>query len=225
MKVLHVDDDIDILNQAKIFLEKENDTLEVESATSAKEGLQKLDDEDYDIVISDYQMPEMDGLDFLKELREERNSDIPFIVFTGKGREEVAIEALNLGADRYLQKGRNPKTQYGVLAQAIQQEVKHHRLRFEKEKVEEELYSLVKGSKDSIYIVDENYRFAFANRAKLDQHDVDREELIGSKVQDFHPEEDSQEFEEKVENVLETGESQTQEVDYLEKGEYYNRTF
>ncbi|KXB06817.1 hypothetical protein AKJ52_01530 [candidate division MSBL1 archaeon SCGC-AAA382C18] len=78
---------------------------------------------DFDGVVSDYQMPGKDGLDLLKILREDKESDIPFIIFTGKGREDVAIEALNLGADRYLQKGGSPKSQYGVLAHAIKQEI------------------------------------------------------------------------------------------------------
>ena len=46
----------------------------------------------YDVVVSDYEMPQKDGLQFLKELREQ-NNEIPFILFTGKGREEVAIQS------------------------------------------------------------------------------------------------------------------------------------
>lgn len=61
-------------------------------------------------------MPEIDGLEFLEIIREEKGMDIPFIMFTGKGREDVAMDALNLGADRYIQKGGNPKSQYGLLA-------------------------------------------------------------------------------------------------------------
>ncbi|KXA97080.1 hypothetical protein AKJ39_03750 [candidate division MSBL1 archaeon SCGC-AAA259J03] len=114
MKVLLVDDEADILEQAKVFLQRENDRLEVETAASAEEGLQKFSVEDYDAIVSDYQMPEVNGLDFLEIVRKEKESDVPFIIFTGKGREEVAMEALNLGADRYLQKGGDPRSQYGV---------------------------------------------------------------------------------------------------------------
>ncbi len=220
MKVLMVDDEPDILEQAKIFLEKE-DKLNVETATSVEEGLGMLDKEEYDTIVSDYQMPIQSGLEFLKIIRKELESDIPFLMFTGKGREEVAIEALNLGADRYIQKGGDPRSQYGVLAQAIVQEIKHKKVRWEKEKIESELSSLVKGSKDPIYIIDKNYRFVFANDVELSRHDIKHEEIIGTKFHELHEEKDSREFEKKVRKTLESGKSQTQEIKHRTNGEYY----
>ncbi len=127
MDVLLVDDEESLLEQAKIFLEEENESIEVKGVPSPDEGLDELEEKEYDIIVSDFQMPGMNGLDFLEKVRKENESRIPFLMFTGKGREEVAMEALNLGADRYLQKGTNPKAQYSVLAQAIEQEVEHKR--------------------------------------------------------------------------------------------------
>ncbi len=63
-------------------------------------------------------------LEFLKELREQHNK-IPFILFTGKGREEVAIKALNLGVDGYFNKQGSPETVYGELCYGIIQTVDH----------------------------------------------------------------------------------------------------
>ncbi len=123
-----MDDEPSLLEQAKIFLQKEIDEIQVRTMTSAGEALDLLEDLDFDAVVSDYQMPEMNGLEFLEVVRNEKEWKIPFIIFTGKGREEVAIEALNLGADRYLKKGGDPKTQYGVLADAIEQEVKYYKM-------------------------------------------------------------------------------------------------
>jgi DNA-binding NarL/FixJ family response regulator len=71
-------------------------------------------------------MPVMDGLELLKTIRASGNT-IPFIMFTGKGREEVAIEALNRGADGYLQKDVDITSMYGTLAHAIKQEVETKR--------------------------------------------------------------------------------------------------
>ena len=59
---------------------------------------------------SDFQMPGMDGISFLRAVRSEFG-DIPFLLSTGRGREEVAIAALNSGADRYLQRGGDPVAQ------------------------------------------------------------------------------------------------------------------
>ena len=134
IRVLHVDDERDFGELTAEFLERETQDLSVTIATSAREALARLQKEQFDCVVSDYQMPEMDGLDFLETLRSERGDDVPFIVFTGKGREEVAMEALNRGADRYLQKGGAPRSQFGVLAQAIHQEVEHYRTQRELER-------------------------------------------------------------------------------------------
>lgn len=123
MEILFVDDEGDLLQQAKVFLEKINDDIQIDTTTSPKEALNRLKKEDYDGVVSDYQMPEMDGLDLLEKLRKDRETDIPFIMFTGKGEEEVALEALDLGADRFMQKKGDPETQYLVLSQAIKQEI------------------------------------------------------------------------------------------------------
>ncbi|MGM0510290.1 MAG: response regulator [Thermoplasmatota archaeon] len=138
MEILLVDDDQGFLDQAKYVLEKDDSDLEVIPLTSAKETLEYLESKEADIVISDYKMPGMDGLELLKEIRE-RENDIPFIIFTGKGREEIAMKALNLGADRYFKKGGDPIAQYEVLAQAIKQEVKHWQAKKESEKMRKQL--------------------------------------------------------------------------------------
>ena len=73
-------------------------------------------------MVSDYQMPEMDGIAFLKHLRE-RDDTIPFIIFTGRGREEIAVAAFENGADFYIQKGGDPKAQFAELAHKIRKSV------------------------------------------------------------------------------------------------------
>ncbi len=120
INILLVDDEPSLLDQAKIFLERV-ENLNVINAASAKEGLALLDDEEIDVIVSDYQMPEINGIEFLKILRESED-DIPFIILTGKGKEEVAMEALNQGADRYLKKEVDPKNLYDLLSKAIIQE-------------------------------------------------------------------------------------------------------
>lgn len=120
--VLYVDDEPGLLEIGKLFLERTND-IKVEIINSATQGLDQLDLARYDVIVSDYQMPYMDGIEFLKRVRSAKG-DIPFILFTGRGREEVVIEAINSGADFYLQKGGEPKAQFAELAHKIRQLVR-----------------------------------------------------------------------------------------------------
>ena len=187
IKTLLVDDDKSLLEQAEIFLERIRKEIDVFPVSSAEKALELMDEEDFDVIVSDYQMPDKDGLEFLKELKQEKNSDIPFIMFTGKGREEVAIEALNLGADRYLQKGGDPSAQYSVLAQAIEQEVEHHRTELDLEKSEKRYRKLVETTGNIIIKQDKDGMVEFTNQAGLDFTGYSEEEFKGKKCHSFSP--------------------------------------
>jgi len=125
IRILYVDDESGLLDIGKLFLER-GGAFYVATLTSAIEALEQLKTERYDAIISDYQMPDMDGLEFLKQVRLHQGQ-IPFILFTGRGREEVVIEALNSGADFYLQKGGEPKSQFAELSHKIRQAVNRKR--------------------------------------------------------------------------------------------------
>jgi DNA-binding response OmpR family regulator len=126
VRVLHVDDDSSFLEISKKILMMIEKNFLIDSANSVDEAFSRLVSENYDVVISDYEMPEKDGLTFLKNMRDQQKQ-IPFILFTGRGREEVAIRALNLGADGYVNKIGNPETVYGELAHYINQSVEKGR--------------------------------------------------------------------------------------------------
>ena len=115
---MHVDDDPSLREIAKLMLRDLDCRFEIDQACCVDEAFKKLAIGKYDVVVADYEMPQKNGLEFLKELREQNNK-IPFILFTGKGREEVAVKALNLGADRYLDKNGSPEAIYNELAHAI----------------------------------------------------------------------------------------------------------
>lgn len=120
MDLILVDDNPELIEQASVFLQKEDERFNIFTTTSPTEAYKYVQKKDFDVVISDYQMPEMNGIDLLKKLRN-NDHQVPFIIFTGRGREEVAIKALNLGADRYIQKGHDVRTQYRLLANNIRQ--------------------------------------------------------------------------------------------------------
>jgi len=101
--------------------------LEVETAPSAETAIEMMKGTIYDAIVADYDMPGgMDGITFLTHLRNDGNQ-IPFIIFTGKGQEEVAINAINHGADFYIQKGESPRAQFADLVQKIGQAVQRRR--------------------------------------------------------------------------------------------------
>lgn len=117
VRILHVDDQPDFADMAATFLERIDERFEVETATGADEGLELLGENEYDCVVSDYEMPRLNGIEFLEAVRVEY-PDLPFILFTGKGSEEVAADAISSGATDYLQK-KSGIDQYDLLANRI----------------------------------------------------------------------------------------------------------
>ena len=129
LDVLYADDERGMLEVGKEFLEMSG-RLKVETAISAKEALKKMAERRFDAIVSDYQMPEMDGMEFLRCIRS-RDKFIPFILFTGHGREEVIVDACNAGASGYLQKGCSPTPMFVELEHLIEQAVEKHLARKE----------------------------------------------------------------------------------------------
>jgi len=125
IRVIYVDDEPGLLEIGKLFLEKDG-RFGVDTLTSASDALTMLNAERYDAILSDYQMPDMDGIAFLKQIRSSGNKT-PFVIFTGRGREDVVIEALNNGADFYIQKGGDVKAQFAELSNKIHYAVSRKR--------------------------------------------------------------------------------------------------
>jgi PAS domain S-box-containing protein len=126
IRLLLVDDEPVMLRATKMFLEKDNADIECVTCSSAQEALEKLAASSYDGIVSDYDMTEMDGIALLQEVRRCYGT-LPFIIFTGRGREAVVIEAINNGADYYVQKGPDPSSQYADLAHKIRRAVERKR--------------------------------------------------------------------------------------------------
>jgi len=125
IQVLHIDDEPDFVELAADMLEREDSRFFVETATSPSDGLDRLAAGDFDCVVSDYDMPGKNGIEFLETLQEQY-PDLPFILYTGKGSEEVASDALSAGATDYLKK-QSGTDQYELLANRIQNAVKQSR--------------------------------------------------------------------------------------------------
>jgi PAS domain S-box-containing protein len=169
--VLYVDDEPMLLELAKIFLERTGD-FRVDTLTSATAALDTLTRTSYDCIISDYQMPVMDGIAFLKTVRS-RGNTLPFIIFTGKGREDVVIEALNSGADFYLQKGGDPKAQFVELAHKIRQAIQI-------KIAQKTMQDLVQGAPIPEFVIDASHRVIFWNRALEEYSGIAASDIVGT---------------------------------------------
>jgi PAS domain S-box-containing protein len=162
IRVLYVDDEPSLLEIGKLYLERSGD-FEVTTILKASEAILLLQQEKFDAIISDYQMPEMDGLQFLVEVRA-RIGQIPFILFTARGREVVIVQAINSGADAYIQKGGEPKAMFAELAHRIRWATSRKEARDSLRKREEEYRYLVEHSDEAIVVIQDgmlrliNYR-------------------------------------------------------------------
>ncbi|MBN1166590.1 MAG: GAF domain-containing protein [Methanospirillaceae archaeon] len=119
--VLYVDDESMLLEVGKLFLERSG-KIHLDILDSSVKALEQIKALPYDAIISDFDMPDMDGIALLRSVRTEF-PHLPFIIFTGKGREEIVIDALNNGADHYIQKGGDPRSQFAELMHTVERAI------------------------------------------------------------------------------------------------------
>ena len=124
MHLLCVDDDADFLALTATQLERKLPAATVHTAERVADARALLESEPIACVVSDYDMPEQDGLAFLYTVRE-THPELPFILFTGKGSEEIASDAISAGVTDYLQK--RGAEQYDRLAARIRHAVAEYR--------------------------------------------------------------------------------------------------
>ena len=121
----------------------------------------------------------MDGIAFLKALREQ-GSNLPFIIFTGKGREEIVIEAFNHGADFYVQKGGKPESQFSELVHKIRQVVSHRRSEEALTTSEKRYRDVVETQQEFIFRYGPDGRLLFVNDAYCNYFGVTRDKVLGT---------------------------------------------
>lgn len=177
IRVLYVDDEAGLLDIGRIFLENEG-AFAVDTLTSASEALELLNRERYDAIVSDYQMPEIDGIAFLKQLKASGNTT-PFIIFTGRGREEVVIEAFNEGADFYLQKGGDPKVQFTELANKIRYAVTRRRAEEALFESQERTAEIIEFLPDATFAISTEGVVIAWNRAMEEMTGIRKDDMIG----------------------------------------------
>lgn len=186
VRVLHVDDDPDYLDLTATYLERIDEAFEVSSETDVGDALDALETEPIDCVVSDYDMPGTDGLTLLQRVRD-RGIEVPFVLFTGKGSEEIASEAISAGATDYIQKvGGND--QYEVLANRVRNAVDQHRSRVALAASQERLSRFIDQSPLGTIEYDADFRIVRVNPAAEEILGYDESELLGGTWLPFVPE-------------------------------------
>lgn len=188
VRALFVDDDENLLFLAGRMLKGTDPAFAVVTAISAAEALIKLSKEHFDVIVADYEMPGMTGLELLEQFRK-NDSQTPFIIFTGKGKEEVAMQALNLGADYYIRKEHSFARQYGELIHVIQRVVDHSRTKKELEKSELRFRRTFEAIPDPAFLWERQANeiiLTKANRAAINVSDGIIEYQIGSELEKFY---------------------------------------
>ena len=171
--LLAVDDQQDILELSQIFLEQHSENINVDTTTNPEEAITQIFEQPYDAVLSDYDMPQMTGVELLQQVRQ-KDQDLPFILYTGKGTEEIAQEAIEAGVTDYQQKEPGSDV-YKVITNKIETAVQNYR-----EKEQNQIFNeIVEHSENPILVTDNQSRIVYANQTfeKITGHQ--KEKIIG----------------------------------------------
>ena len=170
VRVLLVDDETDLADVVAINLQQRRESFSVTTATGGQDALSVFESTAVDCVVSDYEMPGMDGLALLREIQQ-RDESVPFILYTGRGSEEIASEAISAGVTDYLQK-RATSDQYDVLANRVENAVARHRSERARQETELRYRNLVEASPHAIF-VHRGPNILYANDSVVDLLDID----------------------------------------------------
>ena len=121
IKILFVDDEIYMLEAMKRILKKKTDEWEMIFVSSGKEAIEHLNKKEFDIIVTDYKMPEMDGLELLSYVKE-RFGNMKKIILSGQSGAEIYNKAKEV-SDIYLDKPCEPEALINVLEEVAKNNI------------------------------------------------------------------------------------------------------
>ena len=175
--VLLIDDDVSLLEMIKLMAERSRE-MTIQTAQSAKEALTTLTQKSYDVIIVDYDMPEINGIEFLKILRKHGDTT-PIIVFTGRSGEYTAIEALNNGANFLLKKGEDPRHQFRELVTMVKRAMERNSMGRALGTTQRIIADMINFSSDPSYAVDRDGKVVAWNDSMEQLTDIPANAMMG----------------------------------------------
>ncbi|CAI49449.1 receiver box response regulator [Natronomonas pharaonis DSM 2160] len=190
VRVLLVDDDPSLADLMASQLGSLREEFSVRVETDPNDALEAVEADDIDCVVSDYHMPEMNGLELLQYVRE-MDPNIPFILFTARGSEEIASEAVSEGVTDYFRKRRGSE-QWRVLANRIENVAARYRAEEAVQRRESALRQLARTVIDSVSTPIEELLELGRETLELEysavvEHDGDNGEQLVESVSDDLP--------------------------------------
>ena len=182
IQILLLDDYESAMEITKINLENTDSSMTITTTKTPSTALTLIKNQSYDCIVSDYQMPEMNGVDFCKEVR--NTSTIPFIIYTGRGSEEVASIAFVAGVDDYVRK--EPElSHFKVLAKRIRHAVDKKRAEDELDRERLRFKVILESNLDGI-TVNTNRVLVYVNSAFSNMIGYEKSELLGKNILELH---------------------------------------
>lgn len=178
ISVLVVDDQRQYVDVVSQHLELEED-MTAHTAVDPETALEELADHEIDCVISDYRMGRMDGIELMRAVRDQAGEDLPFILATGAGSEDVASEAISAGVTDYVRKGRGQHRD--LLINRIRNAVRRYRT----QTVANQYQSIVDALDAPSFTVDTDGEVVFADGSLSEMTGYDTEDLLGSHYDRF----------------------------------------
>ena len=176
-----MDDDQVLLDFGRFYLERTGE-FRVDTISSAQEALQSFNFPTYDIIVSDFQMPGLDGITFLKSIGEQFG-DIPFILLINRGCEDIVIEVKNNGADFYHYKEGEPEVWFLELAQKIRQAISQVERRKQAEQLlldsEKYISDIIDFLPDATFAIDHSGHVIAWNRAIEEMTGISSRDMLG----------------------------------------------
>lgn len=203
IRILYVDDDSAFASAVGEELERHDDQFVVETVSTAKNGLDRLAETSFDCLLSEYTLPDLDGLELLADARETAPS-LPFILFTDDGSERIAADAISAGVTDYQIK-RRPDQCEG-LAETVRAAVEQSRTDRERQRQ----FDAIETAREGISLTSADGRYQCANEAYADIYGYDQSALIGEHKDLVYP--DGVSFEDTLPRLRDDGQVHEQGI-------------